>query len=49
MENAAQSTTQNTAWYGPLKMVSLLVIALMFGAIGYGAFITLKYWTGIGV
>lgn len=36
-------------FHGPLKVVSYLVLLLMLGAIGWGAYITLIHWAGIGV
>lgn len=45
----ADKRTAGTAAYGPVKAVALSVIVLMLGAICYGAFITMKYWAGIGV
>jgi len=40
---------RSTAFYPPLKIFSYLVLLLMFAAIGYGAFITITNWAGIGV
>jgi hypothetical protein len=40
---------QSAALYGLLKAVSLAILLLMLAAIGYGGFISLKYWSGIGV
>lgn len=40
---------QSTALYGLLKAVSLAILLLMLAAIGYSGFISLKYWSGIGV
>lgn len=39
------STTVGTS----LRVFSYIVLLLMVGAIGYAAFITLKYWSGISV
>lgn len=35
--------------YGPLKMLSYAVLALMLGAIVYAYTMSLLYWSGIGV
>ncbi|HJV83200.1 hypothetical protein [Noviherbaspirillum sp.] len=40
---------QGTALYGPLKLVSLLIVILMLAAIVYGGYISISYWSGIGV
>ena len=37
------------AWVAPLKLFGHVVVALMLVAIVYAAFISLKYWSGIGV
>jgi hypothetical protein len=39
------STTIGTS----LRVFSYIVLLLMVGTIGYAAFITLKYWSGISV
>jgi hypothetical protein len=36
-------------FYTPIKFVGYFVLALMLLAIGWGAYITLTHWTGIGV
>lgn len=36
-------------WIGPLKLFGYLVVVLMVSAIGYAAFISIKYWSGISV
>lgn len=36
-------------WIAPLKIFSLVVVLLMLLAIGYAAFISIKYWSGINV
>lgn len=36
-------------FYTTMKIVGYVVMALMLVAIGYSAFIALKYWAGIGV
>ena len=40
-----RSATMGTA----LRIFSYVVLASMLAAIGYAAFITLKYWSGISV
>lgn len=35
--------------HGPLKLLSYVVVLLMLVAILYGGYISLKYWSGIGV
>jgi hypothetical protein len=47
--NTGDSAMRSTAFYPPLKIFSYLVLLLMFAAIGYGAFITITNWAGIGV
>ncbi len=37
------------AWLAPLRLFSYVVVALMLVAIAYAAFISIKYWSGIGV
>ena len=37
------------AWVAPLRLFAYVVIALMLVAIVYAAFISIKYWSGIGV
>lgn len=37
------------ALYTPLKLLGFVVILLMFVAIGYAAYISVRYWAGIGV
>jgi hypothetical protein len=36
-------------FHTPIKVVSYLVLLLMVAAIGWGAYIALKHWAGIGV
>ncbi len=36
-------------FYTTMKIVGYVVMLLMLVAIGYAAFIALKYWAGIGV
>ena len=36
-------------FFTPLRIVSYIVLAAMIAAIGYAAWISLTYWTGIGV
>jgi hypothetical protein len=40
---------QNAAFYIPLKIASQLILVLMAAAIVYGGYISLHYWSGIGV
>jgi hypothetical protein len=35
--------------HGPLKLFSYVVILLMVIALVYSAYISIKYWAGIGV
>jgi hypothetical protein len=35
--------------HGPLKIFSYVIILLMLLALLYSAFISIKYWSGIGV
>ena len=37
------------AWVAPLKLFSYVVVASMLVAIVYAAFISIKYWSCIGV
>ena len=37
------------AWVAPLRLFSYVVVALMLVAIAYASFISIKYWSGIGV
>ena len=37
------------AWVAPLRLFSYVVVALMLVAIAYAVFISIKYWSGIGV
>jgi hypothetical protein len=37
------------AWVVPLKLFGHVVVALVVVAIAYAAFISVKYWSGIGV
>jgi hypothetical protein len=39
----------SAGFYTTMKFVGYLVMALMLVAMGYAAFIALKYWAGIGV
>ena len=36
-------------FYTPIKIVGYVILLLMLIAIGYAAYMTLKYWAGIGV
>lgn len=47
--NAYIEETVMQAWVAPLKLFSYVVVALMLVAIVYAAFISIKYWSGIGV
>jgi hypothetical protein len=40
---------RGTAFFGPLKALSGLIILLMLAAMLYAAYISIRYWTGIGV
>lgn len=40
---------QHTALYGPLRLLSFLVLLLMLVAIFYAGYTSVKYWAGIGV
>lgn len=40
---------QQKQFYGPIKMLSFVVLLAMGGAIAYALVISLKYWNGIGV
>lgn len=40
---------RTNALYGPLRIVSWVVVAAMLGAIGYAAGVTVVHWSGIGV
>lgn len=35
--------------HGPLKLVSYVIVLLMAAAVLYAAYISVTYWTGIGV
>lgn len=35
--------------HGPLKLVSYVIVLLMALAVLYAAYISVTYWTGIGV
>lgn len=35
--------------HGPLRLVSYLIVLLMALAVLYAAYISVKYWSGIGV
>ena len=37
------------AWVAPLRLFAYVVVALMLAAIVYAGFISIKYWSGIGV
>ena len=37
------------AWVVPLKLFGHVVVALLVVAIAYAAFLSIKYWSGIGV
>ena len=36
-------------WIGPFKILGYAVVLLMLVAMLYAAFISVKYWSGIGV
>ena len=36
-------------FHTPLKLVAIVVLLLMLAAIGWGAYVTLTHWSGIGV
>lgn len=38
-----------TAWYGPLRIVSWVVVVAMLGAIGWAGGMSVLHWSGIGV
>lgn len=40
---------QEQDWYPPLKFFGYIVLATMAGSMVYAAYISLKYWSGIGV
>lgn len=40
---------QRKQLYGPLKILSFVVLLLMATGIAYACFISVKYWSGIGV
>jgi hypothetical protein len=35
--------------HGPVKLVSYVIVAAMAGAVLYAFYISVTYWTGIGV
>ncbi len=35
--------------HGPLRVVSYVIVASMAGAVLYAVYISVTYWTGIGV
>ena len=37
------------AWIAPFKMFAYVVVLLMALAIGYAAYISIAYWSGISV
>ncbi len=39
----------DTAPYGYLKLLSFVILLLMVVALVYSAYISIKYWSGIGV
>jgi hypothetical protein len=47
--NKGESRMNGAGFYTPIKIVGYLILLLMLIAIGYAAYITLKYWAGIGV
>jgi hypothetical protein len=47
--NGRNPLMQNAAFYVPLKIASQLILVLMAAAIVYGGYISLHYWSGIGV
>jgi hypothetical protein len=38
-----------TKGYGPLKAAAAVVLALMALAMGWGAYVSMAHWAGIGV
>jgi hypothetical protein len=40
---------QQKSLYGPLRILSYIILLLMAGAIIYAFSITILHWTGIGV
>ena len=44
-----ESRMTGAGFYTTIKIVGYVVMLLMLVAIGYAAFIALKYWAGIGV
>jgi hypothetical protein len=44
-----ESRMNGAGFYTPIKIVGYVILLLMLIAIGYAAYITLKYWAGIGV
>ena len=36
-------------WIGPFRVLGYVVVLLMLVAMLYAAFISVKYWSGIGV
>ncbi len=36
-------------FHAPMKVLGYVVLLLMAAAIGWGGYITLKHWAGIGV
>jgi hypothetical protein len=37
------------AAFTPVKIVAIVVLLLMLGAVLYAAYMAISYWTGIGV
>lgn len=37
------------AWAGPIKLFAYLVLLLILAAMGYAAFMAVKYWPAISV
>jgi hypothetical protein len=44
-----EETMRGTVIYSPLKLLGWVVILLMLVASGYAAYISIRYWSGIGV
>lgn len=40
---------QRKRLYGPLRILSFVVLLVMATGIAYACFISIKYWSGIGV
>lgn len=44
-----QKNNQESSMHGPLKLLSYVVILLMLIAMVYSGYISIEYWSGIGV